>query len=78
MSWLMLPKMNYLPDVKRDAIDVWMSFTPGVNLKAQREEVIDTLIARLDPYMKGYVPITCCMGRPSASCKQRGTFTSRP
>ena len=28
-SWLLLPKMNYLPDVKRDAIDVWMSFTPG-------------------------------------------------
>ncbi|MFM4868698.1 efflux RND transporter permease subunit [Aeromonas caviae] len=53
VSWWMLPKMNYLPDVKRDAIDVWMSFTPGVNLKAQREEVIDTLIARLDPYMKG-------------------------
>ncbi|MNC10871.1 Cobalt-zinc-cadmium resistance protein CzcA [compost metagenome] len=52
-SWLLLPKMNYLPDVKRDAIDVWMSFTPGVNPKAQREEVIDTLIARLDPYMKG-------------------------
>ncbi|BBT67494.1 hypothetical protein WP8S18E04_28780 [Aeromonas caviae] len=28
--------------------------------------------------LEGYVPITCCMGRPSASCKQRGTFTSRP
>ncbi|MFQ2407117.1 hypothetical protein ACK31G_19685, partial [Aeromonas caviae] len=27
-------------------------------------------------FQKGYVPITCCMGRPSASCKQRGTFTS--
>ncbi len=52
-TWALLPKMNYLPDVKRDAIDVWMSFTPGVNLKAQREEVIDTLIARLDPYMRG-------------------------
>ena len=38
-SWLLLPKMNYLPDVKRDAIDVWMSFTPGVNPKAQREEI---------------------------------------
>ncbi len=52
-TWALLPKMDYLPDVKRDAVDVWMNFTPGVNLKAQREEVIDTLIARLAPYMKG-------------------------
>ncbi|TMX08135.1 efflux RND transporter permease subunit [Aeromonas salmonicida subsp. achromogenes] len=52
-TWALLPKMDYLPDVKRDAVDVWMSFTPGFNLKAQREEVIDTLIARLAPYMKG-------------------------
>ena len=26
----------------------------------------------------GYVPVTCCMGRPSASCKQHGISTSRP
>uniref|UniRef100_UPI0005A91CA0 efflux RND transporter permease subunit n=1 Tax=Aeromonas dhakensis TaxID=196024 RepID=UPI0005A91CA0 len=52
-TWALLPKMDYLPDVKRDAVDVWMNFTPGFNLKAQREEVIDTLIARLEPYMKG-------------------------
>lgn len=51
-TWALLPKMDYLPDVKRDAVDVWMSFTPGFNLKTQREEVIDTLIARLAPYMK--------------------------
>ena len=29
-------------------------------------------------FFYGYVPITCCMGRPSASCKQRGIVTSRP
>ncbi len=29
-------------------------------------------------FKKGYVPITCCMGRPSASCKQCGIVTSRP
>ncbi|WP_323971178.1 efflux RND transporter permease subunit [Aeromonas hydrophila] len=52
-TWALLPKMDYLPDVKRDAVDVWMNFTPGFNLQAQREEVIDTLIARLAPYMKG-------------------------
>ncbi len=49
-TWALLPKMDYLPDVKRDAVDVWMNFTPGFNLQAQREEVIDTLIARLAPY----------------------------
>ena len=48
-TWALLPKMDYLPDVKRDAVDVWMNFTPGFNLQAQREEVIDTLIARLAP-----------------------------
>jgi hypothetical protein len=55
-TWALLPKMDYLPDVKRDAVDVWMNFTPGFNLQAQREEVIDTLIARLAPYMKGREP----------------------
>ncbi len=29
-------------------------------------------------HSEGYVPITCCMGRPSASCKQREIFTSCP
>lgn len=28
-TWALLPKMDYLPDVKRDAVDVWMNFTPG-------------------------------------------------
>ena len=35
-------------------------------------------LAEQFPEWKGYVPVTCCMGRPSASCKQHGIFTSRP
>jgi len=30
------------------------------------------------PQKKGYVPITCCMGRPSASCKHALIFTPFP
>ncbi|WP_391484075.1 DUF1249 domain-containing protein [Aeromonas hydrophila] len=40
---------------------------------------ISRLQPRYDyPNKNGYVPITCCMGRPSASCKQREIFTSSP
>jgi hypothetical protein len=42
---------------------------PGVDIKTGNQLI----------YVKNsYVPITCCMGRPSASCKQCGILTSRP
>ncbi len=43
---------------------------PNIRVASGFDEKIDN--------KKGYVPITCCMGRPSASCKQREIFTSRP
>ncbi|GHA51734.1 efflux RND transporter permease subunit [Photobacterium aphoticum] len=48
-----LPKMDYLPDVKRDAVDVWFSIAPGIGINAVGEEVMDTMVERLQPYMDG-------------------------
>ena len=49
---------------------------------AGKQVVLSTLALIQSPSelteMKGYVPVTCCMGRPSASCKQHGISTSRP
>ncbi|MGY0216720.1 efflux RND transporter permease subunit [Endozoicomonadaceae bacterium StTr2] len=48
-----MPQMDYLPEVKRDAIDVWFSFTPGTSVEAVKTEIMPELVKRLDPYMKG-------------------------
>ncbi|MFQ2134931.1 hypothetical protein ACK34S_20785, partial [Aeromonas hydrophila] len=51
--------------------------------KSEIDQVIDLNTSRIgshaissypSSHKKGYVPITCCMGRPSASCKQREIF----
>ncbi|MGI9281625.1 MAG: efflux RND transporter permease subunit [Endozoicomonas sp.] len=48
-----MPRMDYLPEVKRDAIDVWFNFTPGTSVEAVKTEIMPTLVERLEPYMKG-------------------------
>ncbi|KEQ17625.1 efflux RND transporter permease subunit [Endozoicomonas numazuensis] len=48
-----MPGMDYLPEVKRDAIDVWLNFTPGTSVESVKTEIMPTLVDRLDPYMKG-------------------------
>jgi multidrug efflux pump subunit AcrB len=53
LSWLLLPKLDYLPPVKRAAIDAYFSFPPGMSPEAVNREIVGTLIARMDPYMKG-------------------------
>ncbi len=52
-SWYFLPKLDYLPPVKRAAIDAFFSFPPGMSPEKVNEEIGDTLIKRLQPYMKG-------------------------
>ena len=46
---------------------------PGAN----EDELLDKEALRLTLY-QGYVPITCCMGCPSASCKHALIFTPLP
>jgi len=52
-SWYFLPKLDYLPPVKRAAIDAFFNFPPGMSPEVVNREIGSTLIARLQPYMKG-------------------------
>ena len=52
-SWYFLPKLDYLPPVKRAAIDAFFSFPPGMSPEVVNREIGGTLIERLQPYMKG-------------------------
>ena len=53
ISWLMLPKLDYLPPVKRAAIDAYFSFPPGMSPEAVDREVSGKLMERMQPYMTG-------------------------
>lgn len=48
-----MPKLDYLPPVKRDAVDANLQFPPGANVKTIEKEVIEPIVARLKPYMDG-------------------------
>lgn len=52
-TWLMLPEMDYLPPVKRDAVDTWFRFPPATNIDTIEREIVDVINQRMAPYMKG-------------------------
>ncbi|GGY56439.1 acriflavine resistance protein B [Bacterioplanes sanyensis] len=49
----LIPELDYLPPVKRDAVDTWFRFPPATNLDTIERELITTIEARLKPYMDG-------------------------
>ena len=53
LSWLLLPNLNYLPPVKRDAVDAFLMFPSGANMETIDEEVVSVIVERLQPYMDG-------------------------
>ena len=53
LTWLLLPPIDYLPPVKRDAIDGFFQFPPGMNVDAIETEVVQPMVQRLAPYMAG-------------------------
>ncbi len=53
LSWSMLPNLNYLPPVKRDAVDAFISFPSGANLETVDKEIASVIVDRLAPYMSG-------------------------
>ena len=53
LTWLLLPPIDYLPPVKRDAIDGFFQFPPGMNVDAIEREVVEPMVKRLAPYMAG-------------------------
>lgn len=52
-TWLLLPKLDYLPPVKRDAVDVWMNFPAATNVDTVKNEIVAEIDRRMTPYMRG-------------------------
>jgi multidrug efflux pump subunit AcrB len=53
LTWAMLPPLDYLPPVKRDAIDGFIQPPPGTNIDTFEKEFVQPFAARLAPYMAG-------------------------
>jgi multidrug efflux pump subunit AcrB len=53
LAWLLLPPLDYLPPVKRAAIDSFFDFPPGMSPEAVNRELLPTLLQRMRPYMEG-------------------------
>jgi len=52
LAWILLPPLDYLPPVKRAAIDSFFDFPPGMSPEAVNRELLPTLLARMRPYME--------------------------
>jgi len=50
--WL-LPPLDYLPPVKRAAIDAFFTFPPGMSSETVNRELLPILLRRMKPYMDG-------------------------
>ena len=53
ITYMAMPKLDYLPPVKRDAVDANLRFPPGANVKTLEKEVVNPIVERLKPYMDG-------------------------
>lgn len=52
-TYLLMPKLDYLPPVKRDAIDAFFNFPAGASDEFIEKEVLSLVVERLKPYMSG-------------------------
>ncbi|MGD8357111.1 MAG: efflux RND transporter permease subunit [Lysobacterales bacterium] len=53
LAWALFPQLDYLPPVKRDAVDAFLQLPPGATWQMKEDEIAGPLVARLEPYMKG-------------------------
>jgi multidrug efflux pump subunit AcrB len=53
LTWALLPPLDYLPPVKRDAIDGFVQLPPGTNIDTVEREFVEPVARRLAPYMSG-------------------------
>lgn len=53
VTYVAMPKLDYLPPVKRDAVDANLQYPPGANIATTEREVISKVVERLQPYMDG-------------------------
>lgn len=49
----LLPQIDYLPPVKRAAVDAVFNFPPGMSPERVNREIVPTLLERMRPYMDG-------------------------
>ncbi|MBO9662598.1 efflux RND transporter permease subunit [Dokdonella sp.] len=52
-SYVFMPRLDYLPPVKRAAIDSIVNFPPGMPPEVIDREIIPTILERMKPYMAG-------------------------
>jgi multidrug efflux pump subunit AcrB len=52
-TYFLMPKLDYLPPVKRDAVDAYFNFPAGASDTFIEKEVINLVVERLKPYMSG-------------------------
>jgi multidrug efflux pump subunit AcrB len=50
---MLFPQLDYLPPVKRDAVDAFLQTPPGATWEVKEKEIVSTLVERLQPYMDG-------------------------
>jgi multidrug efflux pump subunit AcrB len=53
LCYALLPELDYLPPVKRDAVDAYFQFPAGVSERTVAEEYVQVLDQRMAPYMSG-------------------------
>lgn len=53
ISFLLMPQLDYLPPVKRDAVDAWLNMPPGATVESMERDIVQPIIERLRPYMDG-------------------------
>lgn len=53
VAFLFWPQLNYLPPVKRDAVDAFVAFPSGASADMIKTEWAEVVVDRLQPYMEG-------------------------
>lgn len=53
ITYIAIPNLDYLPPVKRDAVDAFLQYPPGANINTIEREVVRPIVERLKPYMDG-------------------------
>ncbi|MGF1453999.1 MAG: efflux RND transporter permease subunit [Alphaproteobacteria bacterium] len=52
-TWMLTPSIDYLPPVKRDAVDVFFDLPDGVTIDFVDDEIAKPVIERLTPFLDG-------------------------
>ncbi len=53
LTFAFKPRLDYLPPVKRAAIDAYFNFPPGMAPDVVDKEIVPKILARMKPYMDG-------------------------